>query len=130
MEERKQCKRVSACFKVLFHTKKGNEKWLLSETTEVMWSECNTRLVTFNGLLEKRNCPLEVNVEALEALLPQLEMLLNLSGTKDLVSENVIGFVHLRELNVSGTTIYNHFLIQLSQLCCLLYCLKYQGVLM
>ena len=47
--------------------------WLLSETTEVMWSECNTLLVTFNGLLERRNCPLEVNAKALEALLPQLE---------------------------------------------------------
>ena len=37
-----------------------------------MWSECNTLLLTFNGLLERRNCPL-VNAEALEALLPQLE---------------------------------------------------------
>ena len=51
-------------------------------------------------------------------------LLLNLSGTKDLVSENVTGFVHLRELNVSGSTIDNHFLIQLSQLCCRLYCLN------
>ena len=60
-------------FKVLSHTKKGNGKWLLSETTEVMWSECNTLLVTFSGLSERRNCPLEVNAEGLEALLPQLE---------------------------------------------------------
>lgn len=65
--------KVSACFKVLSHSKKGNGKWLLSETTEVMWSECNTLLVTFNCLLERRNCHLEVNTEALEALLPQLE---------------------------------------------------------
>ena len=65
--------KVSACFKVLSHTKKGNGKWLLSETSEVMWSECNTHLVTFNDPLERRNCPLEVNAEALEAMLPQLE---------------------------------------------------------
>ena len=51
-------------------------------------------------------------------------LLLNLSGTKRLVSENVTGFVHLRELNVSGTSIDNHFLIQLSQFCCQLYCLN------
>ena len=38
-----------------------------------MWSECNTLLVTFNVLLERRSCHLEVNAEALEALLPQLE---------------------------------------------------------
>jgi len=51
-------------------------------------------------------------------------LLLNLSGTKCLAAENVTGFVHLRELNVSGTSIDNHFLIQLSQLCCRLYCLN------
>lgn len=47
----------------------------MSETTEVMWSECDTHIVTFNGPLEIRECPLEleVNAEALEALLPQLE---------------------------------------------------------
>jgi len=38
-----------------------------------MWSKCNTLLVTFSGLSERRNCPLEVNAEGLEALLPQLE---------------------------------------------------------
>lgn len=65
--------KVKACFKVLSHTKKGNGKWLLTETTDVMWSECNTHLVTFNGPLERRDCPLEVNAEALEALLPLLE---------------------------------------------------------
>ena len=65
--------KVTACFKVLSHTKKGNGNWLLTETTEIMWSECNTQLVTFNGPLERRDCPLEVNAEALEALLPQLE---------------------------------------------------------
>ena len=53
--------KVSACFKVLSHSKKGNGKWVLSETTEVMRSECNTLLVTFNGLLERRSCHLEVN---------------------------------------------------------------------
>ena len=51
-------------------------------------------------------------------------LLLNLSGTKGLVTENVTGFVHLRELNVSGTSIDNRFLLQLSQLCCRLYCLN------
>ena len=65
--------KVSACFKVLSHTKKGNGKWVLSETTEVMWSDCNTHLVTFNDPLERRDCPLEVNAEAVEVLLPQLE---------------------------------------------------------
>ena len=65
--------KVSACFKVLSHTKKGNGKWLLLETTEVMWSDCHTHLVTFNGPSKRRNFPLEVNVEALEALLQQLQ---------------------------------------------------------
>ena len=65
--------KVSACFKVLSQTKKGNGKWLLSETTEVMWNDCNTHLVTFNGPSERRNFPLEVNAEALEAFLPQLK---------------------------------------------------------
>ena len=51
-------------------------------------------------------------------------LLLNLSGTKDLVSKNVTGFVHLPELNVSGTSIDNHFLTEHSQLCCRLYCLN------
>lgn len=51
-------------------------------------------------------------------------LLLNLSGTKGLVSENVTAFVHLRELNVSGTSIDNHFLIQLSLFCHRLYCLN------
>ena len=36
--------KVLACFKVLSHTKKGSGKWLLSETTEVMWSDCHTYL--------------------------------------------------------------------------------------
>ena len=58
--------KVLVCFKVLSHTKKGNRKWLLSETTEVMWSNCNTHLVTFHG-------PLDVNAGALKALLPHLQ---------------------------------------------------------
>ena len=65
--------KVSVCFKVLSHTKKNNGKWLLSETTEVMWSECNTHLVTFHDPSERRDCALEVNAEAVEAMLPQLE---------------------------------------------------------
>ena len=65
--------KVLVCFKVLSHTKKGNGKWLLLETTEVKWSECNTHLVTFHDPSERRDCPLEVNVEAIEAMLPQLE---------------------------------------------------------
>lgn len=55
--------KVLACFKVLSHTKKGNGKWLLLETTEVMWSNCNTHLVTFHS-------PLDV-----KALLQQLQRL-------------------------------------------------------
>ena len=41
----------------------------------MIWSECDTHIVTFNGPLEITECPLEleVNAEALEALLPQLE---------------------------------------------------------
>ena len=65
--------KVSVCFKVLSHTKKDNGKWLLSETTEVMWSKCNTHLVTFHDPSERRDCALEVNAEAVEAMLPQLE---------------------------------------------------------
>ena len=50
--------------------------------------------------------------------------LLNLSGTKGHVSENVTEFVQLRELNVSGTSIDNYFLIQISKMCSRLYCLN------
>lgn len=57
----------------LADNKEGNGKWLLTETTEIMWSECSTHLVTFNGPLERRDCSLEVNAEAFEALLPQPE---------------------------------------------------------
>ena len=67
--------KVLVCFKVLSHNKKGNGKWLLVETTEVMWSKCYAHLPTFNGPLERRNCPLEVNTEALKVLLSQLEKL-------------------------------------------------------
>ena len=40
------------------------------------------------------------------------------------MSENVTAFVHLHELNVSETSIDNHFLIQLSLFCHRLYCLN------
>ena len=49
---------------------------------------------------------------------------LNLSRTKGHVPENVTAFMHLRELNVSETSVDNHFLIQLSKLCSHLYCLN------
>lgn len=51
-------------------------------------------------------------------------LLLNLSGAKGHVPENVITFARLRELNVSGTSIDNHFLSQLSRTCKHLYCLN------
>ena len=49
-------------------------------------------------------------------------LVLNLSGTRGHVPENVITFAQLRELNVSGTSINNHFLSQLSSMCKHLYC--------
>ena len=73
MKENNVRDKVLVCFEVLSHTKKGNRMWLLSETTEVMWSNCNTHLVTFHGPLQRRNCPLDVNAEALKALLPHLQ---------------------------------------------------------
>ena len=74
MEKRKKYKGQSfRVFQSLLHTKKENRKWPLSETTDVMWSECNSHLVTFNDSSERRDLPLEVNAEALEAALSQLE---------------------------------------------------------
>ena len=62
------------CFQVFSHTKKGNEEWLLHKTTEIKWSDCNTHLLTFRDAeSDERDGPLEVNAEALEAMLPQLE---------------------------------------------------------
>lgn len=49
--------------------------------------------------------------------------LLNLSDTNGEITE-AIAFVKLRELNVSGTSINNHFLHQLSRACTHLYCLN------
>ena len=51
-------------------------------------------------------------------------LLLNLLGTIGHVPENVLTFARLRELNVSGTSIDNHFLSELSRTCKDLYCLN------
>ena len=51
-------------------------------------------------------------------------LLLNLSGTIEHVPENVLTFAQLRELNVSGKSIDNHFFSQLSRTCKHLYCLN------
>ena len=56
-------------------------------------------------------------------------LLLNLSGAKGYVPEKVITFARLRELNVSRTSIDNHFLSQLSRTCKHLYCLNIAGCL-
>ena len=64
--------KVSVCFQVLSYTKKENNKWLLSKTNEILWSECKTHLITFK-VSGASQWPLEVDVEVLETLLPQLE---------------------------------------------------------
>ena len=56
-------------------------------------------------------------------------LLLNLSGAKGYVPEKVITFARPCELNVSGTSIDNHFLSQLSRTCKHLYCLNIAGCL-
>ena len=65
--------KVSVCFQVLSYTKKENNKWLLSQTNEILWSECKTHLLTFGKVEGVRQWPLEVDAEVLENLLPQLE---------------------------------------------------------
>ena len=64
--------KVSVCFQVLSHTKKQNNKWLLSKTNEILWSECKTHLITFK-VSGASQWPLGVDAEVLETLLPQLE---------------------------------------------------------
>ena len=64
--------KVSVCLQVLSHNKKENNKWLLSKTNEILWSECKTHLITFK-VSEASQWPLEVDAEVLENLLPQLE---------------------------------------------------------
>ena len=57
--------KVSVCFQVLSHTKKENNKWLLSKTNEILWSECKTHLITFK-VSGASQWPLEVDAEVLE----------------------------------------------------------------
>lgn len=61
------------CFRVLSHTKLDKNRWLLSQTNEIMWSDCNAHLQTFSDVSEEKYWPIEVNAEDLEAKLPQLE---------------------------------------------------------
>lgn len=51
-------------------------------------------------------------------------LILNLSGTRCQLPKNMIPFGQLRELNVSGTSIDDQFLIQVSRMCKHLYCLN------
>ena len=46
-----------------------------------------------------------------------LLLLLNLSGTRGQLAKNMVAFRQLRELNVCGTSIDNHFLSEVSRMC-------------
>ena len=45
----------------------------MSQTNEIMWSDCNAHLLTFSDVSEEKYWPIKVNAEDLEEKLPQLE---------------------------------------------------------
>lgn len=51
---------------VFFHLLLSNNRWLLLQTNEIVWSDCNAHLLTFNDVSEEKDWPIEVNTDALE----------------------------------------------------------------
>ena len=65
--------KFTVCFLVLSHTKLDNNRWLLSQTNEIMWWDCNAHLLTLSDVSEEKCWPIEVNAEDPEEKLFQLE---------------------------------------------------------